>query len=63
MGFTHPCPVGRGVQCVGFALSDEGRGNSSSCRCFVLDLIFFLVVAAELIYWLLPGSEELTLHP
>lgn len=49
MGFTHPCPVGRGVQCVGFALSVEGRGNSSSCWCFVLDLIFFLVVAAELI--------------
>lgn len=44
------------------SLLKEG-GNSSSCWCFVLDLIFFLVVAAELIYWLLPGSEELTLHP
>lgn len=44
------------------SLLKEG-GNSSSCWYFVLDLIFFLVVAAELIYWLLPGSEELTLHP
>lgn len=59
---SMPCWKGRAMRWFCTLWLKEG-GNSSSCRCFVLDLIFFLVVAAELIYWLLPGSEELTLHP